>query len=173
MKNDRSVPARSRSAAGIDAGFAVIVLALIVVIAVIYGDNLLDVLDGLLSFSTGGLLVLAISVIISIAFALIPALSEELDSSALSDGPAVRGTARQNRALDILYSEKVRLLRAIRDMDFDYDVGKLTDSIYADQRVYLVRQALAVLRRIDLLETEIQAQQDRIEAALAAYRQQH
>ncbi len=66
----------------------------------------------------------------------------------------------------------MRLLRAIRDMDFDYDMGKLTDDIYAEQRVTLIRRVIAVMKRSDDIETEIRAQQERVETALAAFREQ-
>ena len=35
-----------------------------------------------------------------------------------------------------LYAEKNRVLRAIRDLDFDYDMDKLSDATYAAQRIY-------------------------------------
>jgi hypothetical protein len=81
------------------------------------------------------------------------------------------GTARQNQALETLWNEKLRVLRAIRDLDFDYDLGKLPDSTYAAQRIHLIRLAAAITRRIDSLESEIAAQDAEIEAAVAALRQ--
>ncbi len=85
------------------------------------------------------------------------------------DGP--RGTSRQNRALETLHAEKMRVLRSIRDLDFDYDMGKLPDDAYAAQRIALIRLGVAILRRIDALEDDVRAQQARIEAAVAAVRQ--
>ena len=63
------------------------------------------------------------------------------------------------------------MLRAIRDLDFDYDLGKLLDSTYAAQRIHLIRLAAAITRRIDSLESEIAAQDAEIEAAVAALRE--
>ncbi len=163
----------ARTASQFEIGFGVALVALAVVVAVTYGDNLIDMLSGLAGFSTGALVLLLVAVGGVLFAAALPALSQETDASTALDMPALRGTTRQNRALEILYGEKQRLLRAIRDLDFDYDMGKLTDDIYTEQRIYLIRQTIAVMRRIDMLEAEIQAQQDRIAAALAAYRTKH
>jgi hypothetical protein len=85
--------------------------------------------------------------------------------------PGVRaGSARQRQALEMLHAEKNRVLRAIRDLDFDYDLDKLTDTTYAAQRVQLIRLAVAILKRIDELEAEAAGQQARVEAAVAALR---
>jgi len=149
--------------------FGLGLLILAVVLAVNYGDNLINVLDGLAGFSTSALVLLVVALGGTLFAAVLPALNNP-DNTAAVGLPTLRGTARQNRVLEILYSEKLRLLRAIRDLDFDYDVGKLTDDIYTEQRVQLIRQALAVLRRIVGLEAEIEAQQQRIADALAAYR---
>lgn len=82
-----------------------------------------------------------------------------------------RGTVRQNQAIEILWDEKTRVLRAIRDLDFDYDMDKLPDSTYAAQRVHLIRLAWAITQRLDELEAEVAVQDARIEEAVAAFRQ--
>ena len=81
-----------------------------------------------------------------------------------------RGTARQNQALETLWTEKIRVLRAIRDLDLDYDMDKLPDGAYEVQRVDLIRLAVAVTRRIDAIEAEIASQDARLEALVSAYR---
>jgi hypothetical protein len=86
---------------------------------------------------------------------------------------ATGGTSQQNRALDVLWNEKQRVLRAIRDLDLDYDMGKLVDDTYVSQRIYLIRLYVAIVKRIDELQVEVNAQQVRIEAALAAFRKAH
>jgi hypothetical protein len=85
-------------------------------------------------------------------------------------GTASGGTSQQNRALEVLWNEKQRVLRAIRDLDLDYDMGKLVDDTYASQRIYLIRLYVAISKRIDELQAEVNAQQMRVEAALAAFR---
>jgi hypothetical protein len=88
-------------------------------------------------------------------------------------GTAPGGTSQQNRALEVLGNEKQRVLRAIRDLDLDYDMGKLVDDTYASQRIYLIRLYVAISKRIDELQAEVNAQQMRVEAALAAFRKAH
>jgi hypothetical protein len=85
-------------------------------------------------------------------------------------GTATGGTSQQNRALEVLWNEKQRVLRSIRDLDLDYDMGKLVDDTYASQRVYLIRLYVAISKRSDELQAEVNAQQMRVEAALAAFR---
>jgi hypothetical protein len=144
------------------------------VVLVSYGDNLLDMINGLTTFSISGVLMLVLGLGATLLAVVLPLLTTDRAATyAAENGPALRGTARQNRALEIFYAEKLRLLRAIRDLDFDYDMGKLTDATYVEQRVHLIEQAIAVLRHIAALESEIKAQQDRLAAALQAYREQH
>jgi hypothetical protein len=102
-----------------------------------------------------------------VAAILFPLLEGESKTSRRT-GP--RGTARQNQVLEALTQEKQRVLRAIRDLDFDYDLDKLTDDAYDAQRVYLIRLAVAIMQRIDDLEAEIVEQEARINAAVAAFR---
>lgn len=83
----------------------------------------------------------------------------------------VRGTDQQNRVLETLYAEKARALRAIRDLDFDFDMDKLTTDMYVVQREDLVHLAVAIIRRIDALESEILTERARVDAAVAAFRQ--
>lgn len=175
MQDERPTDSRPAPAISI-AEIAIIgvILALLVGVLVSYSDNLLDILNGLAGLTSGGLLVLILALVSAVFFVAAPALGAHDPDGSVSalgpDGTPLRGTARQNRALEIFYAEKSRLLRAIRDLDFDYDMGKLTDAIYTEQRITLVAQAIAILQRIDALEAEIMAQQDRLEAALAAYR---
>lgn len=82
-----------------------------------------------------------------------------------------RGTPRQNQALEMLHVEKQRVLRALRDLDFDYDLGKLADDAYASQRNALLRLGVAILHEIDTIEAVIAEQDDRIEAVVAGFRQ--
>lgn len=140
-----------------------------------YGGLIFDVITGLFSFSSTGIIILLLLFAGTLAFVVLPLLDpgSDLPSVPLDEDTArPHGTPRQNRALEILATEKLRFLRAIRDMDFDYDMGKLTDDVYIMQREALIRRALAVMQRSDEIEDAILAQQDRVEAALAAFREQ-
>jgi hypothetical protein len=101
-------------------------------------------------------------------FTLLPLLEGEPE--VVRTGP--RGTTRQNLALETLEAEKRRVLRSIRDLDFDYDMGKLTNDVYEMQRLNLIRLGAAIVRRIDVMEAEVRAQQARVDAAVDAFRQQ-
>lgn len=104
-----------------------------------------------------------------VLFVLMPIFENRADDE---DTPAARrGTARQRQSLETLWAEKLRVMRQIRDLDFDYDMHKLTAAMYETQRVYLFRLAAAITRRIDELDAEIDAQQARVEQAVAALRQ--
>lgn len=175
MQDERSTEPRPAPAISIvEIGVIGVILALVVGVLIRYSDNLLDILNGLAGLTSGGLLVSVLVVVLAVFFVAAPALAgrdQEGGVPALrQDGITLRGTARQNRAFEIFYAEKSRLLRAIRDLDFDYDMGKLTDAIYTEQRVTLVAQAIALLQRIDALEAEIRTQHERVGTALAAYR---
>ncbi|HEX3052737.1 MAG TPA: hypothetical protein VHP83_18915 [Aggregatilineaceae bacterium] len=85
----------------------------------------------------------------------------------------IRGTPRQKQALEILYAEKQRVLRSIRDLDFDYDLDKIPYSTYASQRINLFNLAAAITERVDSIEAEIVEQDLQIEAAIAALRNGH
>lgn len=102
------------------------------------------------------------------AFVLLPLLRRDPQPTSLPG--RARGTSRQNQALDTLWTEKLRVLRAIRDLDFDYDMDKLNDTTYEAQRIDLLRLAAAITRRIDELEAEIARQDTRLEEMVNAFR---
>ena len=81
-----------------------------------------------------------------------------------------RGTPRQKQALETLWNEQQRVLRAIRDLDFDYDLDKIPDTTYTDQRIYLIRLAVAIMQRMDSIEDEIAQQDAQVEALIATLR---
>ena len=102
-------------------------------------------------------------------FILFPFLARRTPAEDIS--PLYRlADARQRLLLDALSGEKTRTLRAIRDLDFDYDLGKLDSATYRGQRVYLIQVYMAILKRLDETEAEISSQLDEIEAEIAALR---
>ncbi len=68
-------------------------------------------------------------------------------------------------ALARLQSEHEALLIAIRDLDFDYQTGKLTEEDYRAQRESLVQRGVDLLKQIDARESDL------IENAVQAQRQ--
>ncbi len=106
---------------------------------------------------------------VMLVFAVLPLLGG--DSEPPSRFTARGISPRQRQALETLWAEKQRVLRSIRDLDFDYDMDKLTDDTYVTQRVGQIHLVIAIIKRMDEIEGEVAAQQNRIEAAVAALRQ--
>ncbi len=72
-----------------------------------------------------------------------------------------------------LLAERDRLLNALQELDFDYTLGKIPEEDYPDQRTHLLQRGANVLRQLDAIEpgqTEKEAAEERLEAALAARR---
>jgi hypothetical protein len=63
------------------------------------------------------------------------------------------------------------LVDSIRDLDIDYDMGKITANVYAEQRKMLLGRAVGVLHRLDQVTGhEIDDRQLEVEAAILALR---
>ncbi|PJF44070.1 MAG: hypothetical protein CUN55_05855 [Phototrophicales bacterium] len=67
------------------------------------------------------------------------------------------------------------LLESILDLDLDYDMGKIPDDIYAEQRKMLLGRSVYVLKKLDALSQSLPTQDDldaKIEELITAYRNQ-
>ncbi len=81
-----------------------------------------------------------------------------------------QSTGSLRRRADLL-AERNRIYAALRDLDFDYQTGKVADEDYAAQRRPLVTQGVEVLQQIDHLPAlEESPQADPIEAAVLSAR---
>jgi hypothetical protein len=71
-----------------------------------------------------------------------------------------------------LLAERDRILNALQELDFDYQLGKIPAEDYPAQRALLVRDGADVLRRLDQLAAQPAASnvEARLEAAIAARR---
>jgi hypothetical protein len=71
-----------------------------------------------------------------------------------------------------LLAERDRILNALRELDFDHDLGKIPEEDYPSQRASLLQRGADVLRQLDAMQPEMEGMQDeteaRIEAALAS-----
>lgn len=76
-------------------------------------------------------------------FAVVVALSRPGVEVVLATAPA------GGRALSELRDEKKRVLRAIKELDFDYGVGKLSDADYEEIRGKYQVRAVEVMRELD------------------------
>lgn len=92
--------------------------------------------------SIAGLVLLLVFVAGAILFVAWPFISGE---SAVKERVSASATRLQQ-----LRDEREAVLIAIRDLDFDYHTGKLTEQDYAAQRELLVQRGVAILKQIDL-----------------------
>lgn len=67
-----------------------------------------------------------------------------------------------------LLAERNRIYRAIKELDFEFQTGKVAETDYADQRFQLVAQGVETLQQIDQLPP---SDEDRIERVVLAFRE--
>jgi len=79
---------------------------------------------------------------------------------------------QEDHERSFLLAERDRLLNALQELDFDYDLRKVPEEEYAAQRFLLLQRGADVLRRLDASVSQAVAgsAEDRIEAAIAARR---
>ncbi|RMG78489.1 MAG: hypothetical protein D6712_21325 [Chloroflexi bacterium] len=82
---------------------------------------------------------------------------------------------KQEEQLRVLYD---RVLTNVRDLDEDYDTGKITEDDYRQERDLWVQRGVQVLKAMDVLQAQMQAaapqindDDDEVEAAIARYKQ--
>jgi hypothetical protein len=82
-----------------------------------------------------------------------------------------------NQVLSTLLAEHDRVLNSLKELDFDYSLGKIPAEAYPVQRAYLVQQGAELLREIDRLAPALEAvpslasnRKDQVEAILFARR---
>jgi hypothetical protein len=62
-----------------------------------------------------------------------------------------RRLAANDRTRSALLAERERLLTALRELDFDYSLGKIPEEDYPAQRAELIRNGAEVIRKLDEL----------------------
>ncbi len=62
------------------------------------------------------------------------------------------------------------LVISIHDLDFDYDTGKVSKLVYAEQRKLLIGRAVSTLIQLDQAEAHLIEVDDEIEKAVSSYR---
>jgi rubrerythrin len=93
------------------------------------------------------ILVMAIAVAIFVALPFFRKRFEDVIQSKDSSNPS-------GYMLDRLHSEKESLYNAIKELDFDYNMGKLSKEDYEELEKRYKVQALAVLREIDNIQSK-------------------
>ncbi len=61
---------------------------------------------------------------------------------------------RENHELSSLLAERDRILRALQELDIDFNMGKIPKEIYSSQRSFLVATGAEVLQKLESLQTE-------------------
>jgi hypothetical protein len=119
--------------------------------------------------------------------ALLLAVSLYLVTPLFSNGR--QRVAEETQEASSLLAERERLLNALQELDFDFQLGKIPEEDYPTQRADLLRQGADVLKKLDALaplraqvrvaqesaaasEAEGQLSDDDIESMLAARRKE-
>lgn len=70
-----------------------------------------------------------------------------------------------------LLAERDRYINALKELDFDYEMGKVPEEEYPNQRAGLLKKGTDALRKLDEYEgTQDTSAEDRLEAVIAARR---
>jgi rubrerythrin len=85
---------------------------------------------------------------------------------------ATRAEELEDHERSSLLAERDRVLTALQELDFDYDLHKIPEEDYAAQRALMVQHGTDVLRRLDAYQSHPadSTAEERIEAAIAARR---
>lgn len=79
---------------------------------------------------------------------------------------------RTNEDFSSLLAERERLLAAIEELDFDHELGKITDEEHSQQRQVLLQQGAAILQQLEQSDLERalapEESDDSLEALIAA-----
>ncbi len=84
-----------------------------------------------------------------------------------SDGQTTENEPSRLSRIAQLQAEREAILISVRDLDFDYQTGKLTEEDYLMQRENLMDRGVEILKQIDAEQSVA------IEAAVQARRGQH
>jgi len=84
-----------------------------------------------------------------------------------------RRVTEEEHELSTLMAERDRVINALQELDFDFNLGKIPDEDYPTQRAGLLQQGAEILRKIDSFAPQAVSAQDeeaRLEKAIAARR---
>src|SRR5512142_282133 len=59
--------------------------------------------------------------------------------------------AQETQEVSSLLAERERLLNALQELDFDFQLGKIPEEDYPEQRADLLRRGAEVLKKLDAL----------------------
>jgi hypothetical protein len=83
-----------------------------------------------------------------------------------------RAASQKDHERSALLAERDRVLNALQELDFDYDLHKIPEEDYAAQRASMVQHGAEVLRRLDAYQPSAAggSAEDRLDAAVVARR---
>ena len=86
--------------------------------------------------------------------------------------PTLQAERQEDHERSTLLAERDRVLNALQELDFDYDLHKIPEEDYAVQRAMMVQHGVEVLRSLDAHQPQTAAgsADERLEAAIAARR---
>ncbi len=83
--------------------------------------------------------------------------------------------SEDEQAYSTLMAERDRILEALEELEFDYNLGKIPDADFPRRRAVLYQQGAEILKQLDDYESRmprrVSPQDDLIEAAIQARRQ--
>jgi hypothetical protein len=82
-------------------------------------------------------------------------------------------TRHEQRTVSAAPTTRDTAIAALREIEFDRETGKLSDSDYAELKTRYTQEAIYAMRREELVGATGVALDDEIEAAVRAYRQEH
>src|SRR5262245_14116945 len=63
-------------------------------------------------------------------------------------------TMSGNREASALLAERERVINALQELDFDYQLGKIPDEDYPGQRNELIRKGVEILKKLDEMNVQ-------------------
>jgi len=85
------------------------------------------------------------------------------------------GVSDEEQAFSTLMAERDRILEALEELEFDYNLGKIPEADFPARRALLYQQGADILKQIDEYEAQrpasVSPQDDLLEAAIQARRQ--
>jgi len=79
----------------------------------------------------------------------------------------------EEHELSALLAERDRVVNSLQELDFDFNLGKIPEGEYPEQRTLLLQKGADILKKIDSYSPKADSAQDtesRLEKAIAAHR---
>ncbi len=78
----------------------------------------------------------------------------------------VSGAPVENREASSLMAERERVINALRELDFDFKLGKIPEEDYPNQRADLLHKGAEILKKLDALSSIVPSSESNAEALL-------